>query len=448
MADVITTDYFNEASLRQLIAIILQEAKQQGATSAEVSVSVNKGFAVTARMREIETVEYNQDKNIEITVYFGQRCGLASLSDVRIEAIRSAVQAACHIARFTDEDMYSGLADPALLSPNYPQIDMYTPWNISVTDAIDMALECEAIGLDKDKRICNSEGVTVGTIEVWNAYGNSHGFIGVFPVTRHEISSALIAKKGDDMQRDYSYTVASDPGLLDSIQTVAKQAVERTVRRLGAKRLSTRQVPVLFAAEQARGLIGHFISAISGGNIYRKSSFLVDHIGQAVFPKHITLDERPFLPKKLGSCPFDDDGLVTRPNVFVKEGVLQSYVLSVYSAKKLGLQPTANSGGVHNLFISTGQNGFDGMLKRLDTGLLVTELMGDAVSIITGDYSRGASGFWVERGEIQYPVEEITIAGRLQDMYGNLVEVGNDVDPRGNIQTGSVLLESMMIAGE
>ncbi|MDR3477598.1 MAG: metalloprotease PmbA [Gammaproteobacteria bacterium] len=448
MPDITKMDYFNQPHLEQLVADILREAVQQGATSAEVDVAVNKGFTVTARKGEVETVEYNQDKIIELTVYFGKRCGTASLSDVRPEAIRSAVQAACNIARFTDEDEFNALADKKLLAFDYPSVDIYSPWSLSVPQAIEMVLECEAMALSKDKRIVNSEGATLSTGEVWHSYGNTQGFIGTCPVTRHEISCVLIAKKGKEMQRDYCYSVACDPSMLESIQHVAETAVERTVRRLGAQRLSTCKVPVIYAAEEARGLLGHFVSAIQGSSLYRKSSFLLDHLGQRVFPDHVQIDERPYLAKYLGSAPFDDDGVATRPNVFIDKGILKSYAMGIYSAKKLGMETTGNGGGVHNLFISTGDKDLPALMKKMGKGILVTELMGNGVNLVTGDYSRGMSGFWVENGEIQYPVEEITLAGRLQDMYGNLVEVANDVDTRGNIQTGSILLEEMTIAGE
>jgi PmbA protein len=448
MSEIVQLDTFNAAKTQQLTAEILQEAKRQGATSAEVDIAVNKGFSVMVRMGDVETIEYNQDKIVDITVYFDKRCGSASLSDIRPEAIKSAVQAACNIARFTDEDEFNGLADQDLLAFNYPDLDLYHPWNISVVQAIELGKECEALALAQDKRITNSEGVSIGTGEVWHAYGNSAGFIGVTPVTRHEMSCVLIAKQGEEMQRDYHYTIASDPASLESISKVALTAASRTIQRLGGRRLTTRKTPVIFIAEEARGLIGDFIGAIQGGNLYRKTSFLLDQLGKPIFPKHISIDERPYEPKKLGSAAFDDDGVKTRPNVFVKDGVLKSYSLSVYSGRKLGMPTTGNAGGVHNLYISTGKNDLAALLKKMDTGLIVTEMMGNGVNLVTGDYSRGASGFWVEKGEIQYPVEEITIAGTLQDMYGNLVEVGNDVDTRGNVQTGSILLEEMMVAGE
>jgi PmbA protein len=438
----------NPEYLKNIVADILKEATKQGATDAEVDVGLNKGFTVSARMGEVESVEYNQDKIIDITVYFGQRTGSSSLSDLRPEAIQKAVEAACNIARFTDKDDYSGLADKELLAFNYPNLDLSHPWNITVEQAIEMALQCESIGLSKDKRIKNSEGASVSTTGGWHAYGNSRGFVGIYGATRHDVSCALIAEQGGDMQRDYSYTVSCDPALLESIEIVANRAAERTLRRLDAKRLSTRRVPVIFAAEEARGFLGHFVAAISGGNLYRKSSFLLDQLNKPVFPEHVKIDERPHLLKSLGSAPFDENGVATRPNVFIDQGILRQYSLGVYSARKLGMQTTGNAGGVHNLFINTGTKDLAALLKMMDTGLLVTDLMGQGVNLVTGDYSRGATGFWVERGEIQYPVEEITIAGNLRDMYAHLVEVGDDVDKRGNIQTGSILLEEMTIAGD
>jgi PmbA protein len=438
---------FSLDELKTLTADILAEATRQGADTAEVEVGVNKGFSVTVRKGDVESLEYNQDKVIDIAVYFGHKTGAVSLTDVRPEAIREAVRAACNIARFTGEDPHSGPAEKDLLAFNYPQLDLGGAWSVSVPQAIELALNCEAQALAKDKRITNSEGVTIVTSDANHVYGNTLGFIGGFPVHRHEVSCVLIATQDDDMQRDYSYTVASDPHLLEPIAFVASQAAERTIRRLGAHRLTTRRVPVIFVAEEARGLLGSFVSAISGGNLYRKSSFLLDHLNKPIFPSHIKLDERPHLAKALGSAPFDDDGVATRNNVFVDDGILRSYVLGVYSARKLNLQTTGNAGGVHNLHVSTGKKNLAELLKTMGTGLLVTELMGQGVNLVTGDYSRGAAGFWVENGEIQYPVEEITIAGNLRDMYAQIVEVGGDIDKRGNIQTGSILVESMMVAG-
>ena len=438
---------FTATQLKTLVGEILDEAMRQGASSAEVDLGANKGFSVTARKGEVESVEYHQDKVIDITVYFGKRTGSSSLSDFRPEAIRLAIQAACNIARFTNEDQYAGLADKNLLAFNYPSLDLTYPWSLTVEQAIAMAKACEATGLAYDKRITNSEGVSISTMEAWNVYGNTAGFIGIFPVTRHEMSCMLIASQGEEMQRDYSYTVACDPQLLTSAIHVAEEAAARTVRRLHAQCLTTRRVPVIFAAEEARGLLGHFMTAITGSHLYRKTSFLLDQLGKPVFPSHISIDERPHLAKGLGSAPFDDDGVATRQNVFIKEGILQNYCLGVYAARKLGLQTTGNADGAHNVFITTGKKELPALLKTMGTGLLVTELMGQGINLVTGDYSRGATGFWVENGEIQYPVEGVTIAGNLRDMYKNLVEVGNDIDVRGNIRTGSVLLEEMMVAG-
>ena len=444
----VTIPELSTTQLQNLISDVLEEAKKQGATSAEADIGFNKGFSVTARNGDVESVEYSQDKIVGITVYFGKRTGSASLSDLRPEAIRAAVSAACNIAKFTDEDSFSGLAERDEFSLTYPKLDITYPWNISVEHAIELARECEELALQKDKRISMSENVVVSTGQAWCIYGNTNGFFGTYSLTRHEMSCVLIAKQNDEMQRDYAYTTVCDPALMDSIQDIASKAAERTVRRLGARCLTTRRVPVIFIAEEARSLLGHFVAAISGGSLYRKSSFLLDSLNTSVFPNHIRLEEKPHLAKALGSAPFDEHGILTRPNVFVDGGVLKEYVLGVYSARKLGMKTTGNAGGVHNLFISTGSNDLAALLKKMGTGLLVTELMGQGVSLITGDYSRGASGFWVENGEIQYPVEEITIAGNLRDMYANLVEVGCDVDARGNIKTGSILIEEMMVAGD
>ena len=414
-----------------------------------MGIAANKGFSVSARGGDVETIEYHQDKSIDVAVYFGKRGGTAGLSDVSHAAIVAAVEAACHIAKFTGEDPASGLADKEELAFHYPELKQAFPWDITVEKAGMMAVDCEREALAHDKRIMSAESVDVSTITGNTVYANSFGFTGAFAYTRHEISCVLVAKdENDDMQRDYSYTTAIDPEMLVPAELVAKQAAERTVRRLGARSLRTMKAPVIFAAEEARSLLGHFAAAISGGNLYRKSSFLVDHLGKKVFPDFIQLAEQPHLALALGSMAFDDDGVLTHPNVFIENGILKSYALGVYSARKLGMKTTGNAGGTHNLTIKTGKHDLQGMLKTMGTGLLVTELMGQGVNLITGDYSRGAGGFWVENGEIQYPVHEITIAGKLQDIYAHMAEVGNDVDVRGNIRTGSILIEEMMIAGE
>lgn len=438
---------FNSNKLETISQEILKEAKKQGATEAEVSITANKGFSVSAREEDVETIQYHQDKQIEINVYFGKRTGSASITDIRAESVRAAVEAACHIAKFTDEDPDAGLAKKEELGFDYPKLDLAFPWHVSVEKAIELACQCEREALAFDKRIMSAEEVTVATMEAYNLYANSNGFRGSFPHTRHEMSCVLVGKKGEEMQRDYSYTVAADPALMRSVTSVAKEAAERTVRRLGARQLSTRKAPVIYIAEEARGLLGHFTAAISGGSLYRKSSFLLDHLNKKIFPEFVTIQEFPHLEKALGSVPFDDNGITTRANVFVENGILHNYALSVYSARKLGMKTTANAGGVHNLTIKTGTKNLAELLKTMDTGLLITEMMGNGVNIVTGDYSRGVGGFWVENGEIQYPVHEITVASKLQDIYSSIVDVGNDIDERGNIRTGSILIEEMMIAG-
>lgn len=432
----------------QLIAQdMLQEAARLGASQAEVNIAASKGFSVTAREGDVETIEYNQDKAAEVTVYFGKRSGSASLSDLRPDAIRAAVEAACHIAKFTDEDPVSGLAEKDELAFDYPNLKLDFPWQVTVEEAIELARQCEREAIAYDKRIMSAEDARVATSRVFSLYANSHGFIGTIPHTSHEISCVLVAKDGEDMQRDYSYTVSSDASKLEAVSQVAKQAAERTIKRLGARQLPTMKAPVIYVADQARGLFGSLAAAISGGSIYRKSSFLVDHLNKQIFPDYMQIYEQPHLPGALGSTPFDGDGVLTRPNVFIENGVLRMYALGVYSARKLGMKTTGNAGGMHNLTVRPGTKDLAALIKTMDRGLLITELMGSGVNLITGDYSRGAGGFWVENGEIQYPVHEVTVASKLQDMYTRMVEVGNDVDRRGNVLTGSVLIEEMMIAG-
>lgn len=426
---------------------ILQEAKRLGASQAECVIALNKGFSVSAHDGDVETVSYNQDKSIEINVMFGQRSGTAGISDLRPEAIKDAVQAACHIAKFTGEDTAAGLAEKHELAFQYPHLDMAYPWAITVAEAIEMACECERQALAIDKRIMSAEETTINTMDAFYLYANSNGFLGSYPHTRHEMSCVLIGKKDDEMQRNYSYTLAADPSQLKSISHVAKEAVERTVNRLGARKIKTMKTPVIYLAEEARGLLGHFLAAISGGNLYRKSSFLLDHLDKKVFPDFMHLQEQPHLKQALGSAPFDSDGVATRDNIFIENGILRNYCLSVYSARKLNMQTTANAGGVHNLLVKHGNKNLVELLKTMHTGLLVTEIMGNGVNVITGDYSRGVGGFWVENGEIQYPVQEITVAGKLQDMYAGIQEIGNDVDTRGNILTGSILINEVMVAG-
>lgn len=439
---------YQASQLESLAHQILAEAKRCGADQAEINIAANKGFSVTVREGQLETVEYNQDKVIEIDVFVGKRNGTASISDMRPEAIRAAVEAACHIAQYTDEDPASGLPDKETLAFNYPTLELAFPWHITVEKAIELAVECEREALNMDKRIMSSEETSVSTYESLTVYANSHGFVGSYPTSRHDISCVLVGKQGEEMQRDYSYSSVADPAQLKSTSAIAKEAVERTVRRLGARQLPTMKVPVIYAAEEARGLFGHFVSAITGTKLYRKSSYLMDHLNKRVFPEFMHIQEFPHLARALGSAPFDGDGLLTRENVFVEDGILRQYVLSTYSGRKLGLPTTANAGGTHNLTIRHGEKTLAELIKTMGRGVLITELLGNGVNVMTGDYSRGVGGFWVEHGEIQYPVHEITAASTLQDMYSRIREIGCDVDTRGNIRTGSVLIEEMMIAGE
>jgi PmbA protein len=437
----------NEGDLAAVVTLILDEAKRQGASAAEAGVNAESGLSVTVRLGEVETVEHNRDKGLGVTVYFGQRKGSASTSDYSREAIRETVGAACAIAKYTAEDSCAGLADAERMATQIPELDLHHPWELSAERAIELAVECEAAAQAVDKRITNSEGSTVSSHAGRRVYANSHGFLGAYPSSRHSVSCAVIADDGHGMQRDYWYTVARDREDLETARSVGRRAGERTVKRLGGRRISTRQAPVLFAAEVADGLFGNFIRAIRGESLYRKASFLLDQLGETIFPTFIRIHEQPHLKKALGSAPFDSEGVATQARDLVTEGVLQGYVLDSYSARKLGMQTTGNGGGVHNLTIDSGPYDFTGLLKEMDKGLLVTEMMGMGVNIVTGDYSRGAAGFWVEDGAIQYPVEEITIAGNLRDMFRDIVAVGNDVDTRGNTRTGSVLIEHMTIAG-
>ncbi len=433
--------------LEQQVSDILAEARAQGASAAEAGVSTDTGLSVTVRLGEVETVEHHRDKGVAVTVYFGKRKGTASSSDFSPRAIRETVAAACTIARYTAEDEYSGLADADLMATDIPDLDLCHPWVLSADQAVALAMDAEAAGR-VDQRITNSEGATVNTYQGGRVYGNSHGFIGGYASTRHGISCVLIAQQGEnDMQRDYWYTVARDAASLELPAEVGAHAARRALQRLGARRLSTRQVPVIFAAEVAGGLIGHFLGAIRGGSLYRNASFLVDHLDKRVFPEFVHIHEQPHLKNALGSAPFDDEGVATRARDFIVDGVLTSYVLDSYSARKLGMQTTGNAGDVHNLTVDPGTLDLDGLIKEMGTGLLVTELMGMGVNIVTGDYSRGASGFWVENGEIQYPVQEITIAGNLRDIFMQIQGTGRDVDTRGNIRTGSILIERMTVAG-
>jgi PmbA protein len=438
---------YDDATLRAMARDMLDYAKQRGATAAALEISEGFGQTVSVRQGEVETIEYNRDKGVGITVYIGQRRGNASSSDFSLPAMRDTVDAALSIARYTAEDDCAGLPEEALLAREMPDLDLYHPWDLPVEQAIALARDCERAGLDSDPRISNSEGATANVHESQFVIANSLGFIGGYPTSRHSLSCALIAGGEDSMERDYWYSVARDVADLLPANELGRVAARRTLRRLNARKLKTLQAPVLFEAPVAASLLGHFVGAVSGGSLYRKSSFLLGQLDQPVFASHINIEDVPDLPKGLGSSPFDDEGVRVQRRRIVEDGVLRGYFLGSYAARKLGMQTTGNSGGTHNLILRPGELDFDGLLRQMGRGLLVTELLGQGVNHVTGDYSRGAAGFWVEGGEIQYPVEEITIAGNLRDMYRQVVAVGNDVLVQGARQCGSILVDGMTIAG-
>jgi len=439
---------YSDDTLKQITRDVLNHARQQGATAAEAEVSEGFGQTVTARRGEVETIEYNRDKGIGITVYIGKKRGHSSTSDFSPQAMRDAVQAAVSIARFTATDDCAGLADADLLARDTPELDLWHPWDVPVERAIELAQACEGAGFAVDPRISNSEGATVSTQESHFVYGNSLDFLAGYPSSRHSIWCALIAGQNDAMQRDDWYDTARDPLDLESAEAVGRRAGERARNRLAARKIPTRQAPVLYEAPVASSLLGHFASAVSGGNLYRKSTYLLDSIGQQVFSPVVQLDELPHIAKGLGSSPFDEEGVATRSREVVKGGVVQGYFLSTYSARKLGLRSTGNAGGTHNLVLRDTGEDFAGLLKRMGTGLLVTELMGQGINNVTGDYSRGAAGYWVENGAIAYPVQEITVAGNLKEMFKGIQAVGNDVLRRSSRQCGSILIDRMTIAGD
>jgi PmbA protein len=436
--------------LADVATLALEEAQRQGATHCEADVSVSQGLSVSVRLGEVDTVEYQRDRGLGVTVYFGQRKGSASTAALTPAAVRETVGKACAIARYTAEDPYAGLVEPEALARGIPDLDLDHPWELTPEGAIELARTCEAQGLAVDPRVSNSEGAGVSSQRHTGVYGNSLGFLGGYSSTSHSVSCTLIAQAGDDMQRDYWWSVARDPSELEGAASIGRAAGERALARLGAHRLTTRRAPVAYAPEMARGLFRHFVGAISGPSQYRKSSFLLNAAGEQVFPPFVSMHERPHILRGLASSPFDQEGAATHDRELVRAGVLEGYVLGSYSARRLGLKTTGNAGGIHNLLVTTAEDGLDrkAFLARLGTGLLVTELMGQGVNGVTGDYSRGASGFWVEKGVIAYPVHEITIAGNLRAMYRDIVALGSDVDTRGGIRTGSVLIGEMTIAGE
>jgi PmbA protein len=449
--------------LADLAQDVVRRCRAAGASEVEVGANVDLGLSVNVRLGEVETIEHTRDRSFGVTVYFGKRKGSASTADLQSDSIDKTIEQACAIARHTEEDPCAGLADAARLAREFPDLDLWHPWTLAPADAIRLGVEIEDAGRAL-AGISNSEGATVQAGETLSVYATSVGFVGQERATRHMLSCALIAEDDAGMQRDYWYESVRAAADFPPLATIGRKAGERTLARLHARQLDTRECPVLFAPEVARGLIGHLVSAVSGGALYRSASFLVDHAGKKIFPDFVEIVERPHLPRAHGSSAFDAEGVATNDSDLVRDGVLQRYVLGSYSARKLGLQSTGNAGGIHNLIVTPGRSpsaakAMDGrerppgggdlsaMLRRLGTGLLVTEVMGQGVSIVTGDYSRGASGFWVENGAIAYPVEEITIASNLRDMFTGIVAIGADVDPRSSILTGSILIERMTVAG-
>lgn len=427
---------------------VLEAAKAKGATAAEVDIDKSTGLSVEVRMGKVDKLQYHRDQGVNLTIYFGHRKGFASSGDFSRQALDDTLDAACRIARYTSEDEYNGLADPEHMATDFPKLDLYHPWELDAEMAIEMALQAETVAREHDNRITNSEGAGVDSHAGLSLYANSHDFMGVRHSTRHSLSCAVVAQEGDSMQRDYWYTVSRVPGHLDSADTVGAEAAQRALRRLHARSLSTREAPVLFAPPLARGLVGHLVGAISGGSQYRKASFLLNSIGQQAFPEFVHLYEDPFIRQGLGSRFYDSEGVATQKRDIVKDGVIQGYFLGSYSARKLGMQTTGNASGASNLLLADTGVGFVGLLQQMGTGLLVTELIGHGINGITGDYSRGAVGYWIEDGMILHPVEEVTIAGNLKDMFKGIVGVADDVDERGNIRTGSILIDKMTIAGQ
>lgn len=432
---------------------LLDRCRAAGATEAEVSCSEDAGLSVNVRMGEVETVESTRDRGIGVTVYFGKRRGNASTADLREESLAATVDQACAIARFTEDDVASGLADAELMARpgpdgHFPEFDAWHPWALDADAAVDLALACEAGGRDADPRIENSDGASVSTTRGLSVYANSHGFIGAERGSHHSIGCALIAGAGERMQREGWYSVALAADDLESPAAIGRRAAERTVARLDPRPVPTGSYPVLFQADVARSLIGHLLGAVSGGALYRRASFLLDSAGTRLFPEWFGIDERPFLSRGFQSSAYDAEGVATRESALVEAGVLQRYVLGSYSARKLGLQTTGNAGGVHNLQVAANAGDFDDMVRGMGHGLLVTGLMGQGVNAVTGDYSRGASGFWVEGGEIRHAVDGITIAGNLKQMFATIEAVGSDVDPRSHVRTGSILVGRMTVAGD
>ncbi|WP_404470938.1 metalloprotease PmbA [Vreelandella venusta] len=441
---------FDATSQQALLTTRAEEAlalaKQLGADAAEVGASVDQGVGISVRLGEVETVELSRDQGIAVTLYVGQRKGSASSSDASSASIKATVEKALAIARYTGEDSAAGLADTGLMATHLPDLKVHYPWALTTDEAIEIALACEHAGRNV-AGIHQSEGASLSSGEGVRVYANSHGFLGTQKGSSHSLSCMLIAQDENGMQRDYDYTSARNPGELRDPESVGREAAARTLRRLGAKRPPTGTFPVLFDPTLASGLIGHLMGALAGGALYRQASFLCDRLGTPLFPSWFNLEEKPMEVGATASSPFDGEGVQTRDNRFIDQGNIASYMLSSYSARRLGMQTTANAGGARNIRLVTPATSREALLKEMGRGIWVTELMGQGVNGVTGDYSRGAAGFWVENGEVQYPIEEFTIAGNLNSMFAGLVGVADDTDTRGSIHTGSWLIDAMTIAG-
>lgn len=438
-----------EQNIIAVAEIALQHAAELGASSAETELDQGQGISVTVRNGEVETVEHNRDKSLSVTVYFGHCSGSANTTDFSESAIRQSVASACSIAKLTEQDECNGLAERDLLATEFPDLNLFHPWQLGMEQAIEIATECERTALQHDKRISNTEGATVSSHQGTDLYANSDGFRGLSRGSRHGISCSVIAGAGDDMQRDYWYDSARDATDLQAPANIGEIAARRTIRRLGAKKARTGEYPIIFEPTVARSLLSHLISAVSGAKLYRKASFLLDKAGEQIFPDNIRIHERPHLPKSPGGASFDREGVTTQARDIVTDGVLQGYILNSYTARKLNAQTTANAGGVRNLTIqATTDDGLEALAKKMGRGLVVSELIGFGVNTVTGDYSRGAFGFWVEDGVIQSPLQEFTIAGNLSQMFRDIIAVGADTDQRGNICSGSIMLDKMTVAGE
>ncbi|WOC26670.1 metalloprotease PmbA [Pseudoalteromonas sp. N1230-9] len=439
--------YQHISEVKDAVSEVLEHAKKLGATAAEAAMSSTSGLSVSTRMGEVETIEFNQDGGLGISVYVGNNKGSASTADLNPKTLRTVVEKAIDIAKFTSDDPYNGIADKELLEFAPLDLDLYHPWEVSPEQGIELCHQAEQAALNADERIVNSDGASFSSHQGLRVYGNSHGMIAGYPRTRHSISTMVIGKEGEQMQRDSAYTVARHKDDLNDATKVGLEAATETLAKLNSQKLGTMKVPVIFRADIANSLFGHLVSAIGGGALYRKSSFLLDSLGTKVFSDCVNISERPHLLKGLASSPFDAEGLKTVDREIIQGGELQTYLLASYAARKLSMAPTGHAGGIHNWLVEQTHADLKALLKTMGTGLLVTELMGQGVNTVTGDYSRGAAGFWVENGEIQYPVSEITIAGNLKDMFKAVVGLGGDIERRGGIQTGSVLIEQMQVAG-